>query len=280
MSKKPKVCTLNMCIWPPYIVQRPGIDHRKAERMEMLFKYLQNEDLDILLLQEMYCVYWCQQLRERASAMGYHMVMAPAGRFMYCTEQMNTSGLCLLSKEELVEPHFVTLGYQLWSDRIFNLHRSILLATTRWTRVIIGTLHLTPPQMLRGWSSSAEQDAVIHNQMEEVWDTVQQYHLNNLKGHTGWVIGGDFNIDLDSQVFQQSQLVRKSTAHTTCPNQSMNFRVEFCDKSAIDTNDQSRYDHIITSFHIFEQLRPEVDLSDHFPTTATVGTLVPEQTSP
>src|SRR5665648_203376 len=265
-----QICTLNLCAWPTGLCQRLGVPHYKEERLVQVIEFIAKEQFDIVFIQEVYQDSHYKTLKTGLEPLGYHFYI---GKYTDTVPTLwykfNLSGLCIISKERLIAREQYWFKSQGSLDAMLGVHRSSLWAVMANSKIVLCNTHCTPSySVLFGWWESFED--ILKSQLQELYELLQKQLEAPIKPRH-WIVGGDFNIDHRSNLFQQHNplLKLKCCQYTDANEPSCNPAVEF---ARIWDKDIQCVDHIFTNLLITKQHKPQLNLSDHFPFVCTLAT--------
>lgn len=258
-----RVCLYNVFQWPRLLYQKIGVAHHKAQRLQGVARFIAKEEFAIVFLQELYAE---EDIETLKSLLPQYHVYAPSyestlGGFW----SLNLSGLVIVSKERLVFVKQIPFAQQSKLDSFLRINRSMLWAYTTETHILLCNVHLTPTNSIISNMFESHDDIII-DQLKQLYYQLKTLYAQPDIQPQGWIIGGDFNEDHRSRVFQtQNPLLKMKSFYTTLATPSCNNQVEFAHEWA---DSGLCVDHLFSSFKIIEQAKPKLDLSDHYPITA------------
>lgn len=259
-----RICSMNVNLWPNFLVQKIGVDHRKEERLQEMIEFIQEQDFDVVFLQEIYQIGDFEIIKHQLPQ--YDMYTGEFSETLFW--RWNMSGLCILSKEKLLLRKQYYFEQQASLDKFLRIHRSMLWAMTAKSKTVLCNVHMTPSCSVLLPSSLESHDQIIRSQFVELYKRLREYQTCQFKPKE-WLVGGDFNVDHRSMLFQlQNPLLKNGKPeYTTLCTPSCNSQVPFAHEWDIPGE---CVDHIVTSFQIAQQFKPQIDLSDHYPIVVQV----------
>jgi endonuclease/exonuclease/phosphatase family metal-dependent hydrolase len=267
-----KICSLNACIWPNYFVQKLGVSHQKQQRLDDIISFITEEAFDLVFLQEVYQESHYEQLQNELVPLGYYFYI---GEYSYALTSLwhrfNLSGLCILAKQRLIARDQQWFAAQGSLDSLLGIPRSCLSAVLENSNLLVVNTHFTPSYSawLPGWDHF---ESIIQSQLKELYALLHKrltQKQHNPLQCTHWMLGGDFNVDYRSALFQEKNpLLRlQGCSVTDLVEGSCNNQVEF----ARDWEPSvSCVDLILTNLRIVSQSKPKLNISDHFPLVCIV----------
>lgn len=250
------------------ILQKIGADHNKRQRLKDIAKFIIKEKFDVIMLQELYAIEDINLLRKLLSTHGYNIYHGEIESTLGGFWNLNLSGLVMVSLEKLVFIKQLPFEQQTMFDAFIRIHRCMLWCFTATSHILLCNVHFTPSNSVCNILME-NHDIIITQQLKQLYEELKLRHMQKEYQPTGWIIGGDFNVDHRSRVFQKNNpLLKLKTFYTTLATPSCNNQVEFAHQW---TESNSCLDHIFSSFPIVEQSKPVINLSDHYPIITTLA---------
>jgi len=254
-----KLCTINMCLLPPFIVQKIGADHQKDQRLALLLNFLDEHDFDVVFLQEFYGRKDRETLRHHMNNNGYDMVCDTNHYNIYGLGL----GLVILSKNDtLTDLTVESFPHRFFLERNLHIPRGMIKAVQKKSGIVLINTHLSTTETKFSWEKK-DQMALQINKLD--------HFIPSTNKHVKWILGGDLNMEYDDPRVQKTNFYKYGYASSILRRQpSMNSSVPFFRNHDLHEVVQD-IDHVFASFPILSTTKEiTLPLSDHFPVIVTI----------